>query len=206
MKIAPSKVLPYALIVLNLILAGCGEELDQQRIQQLTAGGDNCSAQAPLTTSFGGVPAGPSGNMFSIVAKGLNIRIDSFDAHDSAAAGTPSPWEIYFKNGTYIGFETIPGAWTLAGGSPGVLSAGQGFPTPLPIAVGVTVPAGQVYSFYVTKTNASGIMYSVTSSEGAVFAGNANLDFLEGKSLTYPFAGTFSPRTFNGNIHYSTCP
>lgn len=164
----------------------------------------NLTAYGPstdLTTTFS---AGNNhrGNMFDIVAVNT-VTIESFDAHPMGNTTI----EIYYKVGGFAGSESNPGAWTLVG-SAAVVAQPTGTPTPVPVSIGVTIPAGQTYSFYVTSSNtAVSINYSDGTTPGAVYASDGNIQFLEGVGLEYPFTaggGTFSPRIWNGNIHYST--
>lgn len=157
--------------------------------------------ESPLTTTFA---AGNNhrGNMFDIVA--LNqVTIETFDAHPMGTTDIA----IYYKVGSFVGFEANPGAWTLVGTANGVVSMGTGVPTPIPIPIGVTIPAGQTYGFYVTSTNtAVSLNYSNGTSAGSVYTSDANIQFLEGAGMEYPFCGgaaPFSPRIWNGVIHYS---
>jgi hypothetical protein len=151
-----------------------------------------------LTTTF---VAGNNhrGNMFDIVA--LNdITITGFSAHPMANTTI----EIYYKAGTFVGFENNASAWTLAG-SAAVIAQPQGTPTPVPVAVNVLIPQGQTYAFYVSSTNAAvSLNYTDGTTVGNVFSQDGNLQFIEGYGIEYPFSGApFSPRIFNGNIHYA---
>jgi hypothetical protein len=157
---------------------------------------------SPLTTTFA---AGNNhrGNMFDIVA--LNtVTIQSFDAHPQANTG----YEIYYKVGGYAGSETNPAAWTLLGSAPSVIAQPMGTPTPIPININITISAGQTYAFYVTSTNiAVSQNYTDGTAAGSVYASDANIQFLEGAGMEYPFAaggGIFTPRVWNGVIHYDT--
>jgi len=139
------------------------------------------------------------GNMFDIVA--INeVMITGFDAHPMANTDI----EIYYKVGTYAGSENNPAAWTLVGTAIGVVAQPLGTATPIPLAVNVTIPAGQTYSFYVTSSNVGvSLNYTNGTTPGAVFSSDANIQFLEGVGIEYPFSGgAFSPRVWNGNINY----
>ncbi|MFT5859275.1 MAG: hypothetical protein ACI865_001375 [Flavobacteriaceae bacterium] len=140
------------------------------------------------------------GNMFDIVA--LNtITITAFDAHPQANTTI----EIYYKIGGYAGFEATSGAWTLVG-SAAVTANPLGTSTPVPVPVNVTIPAGQTYAFYVTSSNvAVSLNYTNGTGLGNIWAQDANIQFLEGAGMEYPFTaggGIFSPRIWNGLIHY----
>ena len=53
--------------------------------------------------------------------------------------------------------------------------------------------------FYVTDTSGSAMRYT----NGANTYTNAELKLTLGVGKTYPFGTTFSPRTWNGTIHYT---
>lgn len=149
------------------------------------------------TTLAGG--NGQDGNMFSITA--LNtVTITNFDGHPQGNGD----WYIYYKPGTHVGFETNAAAWTLVGSATGVTAQPFGTPTPIPISIDVTIPAGETYSFYVTMTNAGNVNYTNGTTVGAIFSSDANIQFLQGTGNSYAFGSVFSPRIFNGVIHYAT--
>lgn len=156
-------------------------------------------AQSPLTTTFAG-GNGQSGNMFDIVGV-TSVVITGFDVH--MPTGTTATIEVYAVTAgtTYVGNETNAAAWTLLGSAAGVVSAGAGLPTPVPLTLNVPIVPGQVQGFYVTTTAAT-LSYTNGSVLGAVFAFNSDIQFLEGIGKAYPFGGTFSPRVWNGRIYY----
>jgi hypothetical protein len=166
--------------------------------------GDDVTLTAPstniLTSTLGG-GNNHRGNMFEVVATN-DIIINSFDAHPMGNTTIA----IYYKTGSYIGFEANASAWTLVG-TAAVTAQPFGTPTPVPVPVNLTIMSGQAYSFYVTSTNTSvSLNYTDGTSEGAVYVSDANLQFKQGKGMEYPFTnggGTFSPRIWNGRIHYT---
>ena len=140
------------------------------------------------------------GNMFDIVATNT-VTITSFDA--SPMGNTTI--EIYYKVGTWNGFANTPSAWTFVGS--GAVPYTGGF-SAVPVNVNVTIPAGQTYAFYVTSnTSAVSLNYSNGTNVGNVYSSDANITFLEGGGMEYPFTGgtgaVYQPRVWNGNIHYS---
>ncbi len=181
-----SKILPVCLILVGFVL-----------LPQVAA------AQLTLSTTFA---AGNNhrGNMFDLVA--INqVTIQSFDVHPQGDTNI----EVYYKTGTHVGFETNAGAWTLVGDAD-VVAQPQGTPTPVPLSINVSIDVGETYAFYVTSSNvAVSLNYSNGSTRGNVFASDANLQFLEGTGLEYPYAnggGLFIPRVWNGVIHYRLGP
>ena len=151
-----------------------------------------------ITTTFAG-GNGFNGNMFDMNAIN-DITVQDFDVH--LDPGVTDDVEVYFKTGSYVGSETTPGDWTLIATAVGVSSAGANTPTPLGLSLGVDIDAGNTGAFYVTTVNGGGMAYTNGTTPGAVFVSDANLEFLEGAGKEYPFAATFEPRVFNGNIYY----
>ncbi len=150
-----------------------------------------------LTTTFAG-GNGFDGNMFDVVA--LNdLTIESFDVN--LDTGITDDVEVWYKMGTFVGSESTPADWTLLG-TTNVTSAGDGIPTPLNMNLGFSITAGDTVAFYVTTLN-GGMNYTNGTALGNLFASDANLEFYEGNGGGY-FNVTFSPRVFNGNIHYTT--
>lgn len=159
-------------------------------------------AQSPLTTTFA-AGNGQNGNMFDIVALNPSgVTIDYFDVH--VGTGT-FDFEVYKLTtpGPYLPSVNTAADWTLVGSVTGVEGQGNGNPTQLPIPVCEFIPAGATQSFYVTTTNGGIMNYTNGSTTGVVFASNADLEFLEGAGVAYPFASNFNPRVFNGNIYYN---
>jgi putative cofactor-binding repeat protein len=153
-----------------------------------------------VTTTFA-AGNGSSGNVFRISAINT-ITITGFDGH--MTSGTAN-WEIWGRPGDYT---LIPGStasnagWTLLGSASGVVAAGLGVPTPLPITLNVTIPGGTDYSFVVTTTGPT-VNYTNGTLLNAPFVSNSDLIFIQGHGGAY-FNYSFSPRVFNGRIHYSS--
>ncbi|WP_430403749.1 T9SS type A sorting domain-containing protein [Fluviicola sp.] len=140
------------------------------------------------------------GNMFDIVATNA-VTILSFDA--SPMGNTTI--EIYYKVGTWNGFANTPSAWTFIGSAPVTYTGGF---VAVPVDVNITIPAGQTYSFYVTSNNSVvSLNYSNGTNVGNVYSSDANITFLEGGGMEYPFTqntgAVYQPRVWNGNIHYT---
>ncbi|MEW6470629.1 MAG: T9SS type A sorting domain-containing protein, partial [Bacteroidota bacterium] len=170
------------------------------------------STTTNLQTIFTG-GNGQDGNMFDVTALST-IQIVSMDGNldDAASSGAGGNMLIYYKAGTHVGFETNQSAWTLAG-TAFVNPSGTGIPTPIPIALNITISAGQTYAFYVTGDNSGcDVDYTNGTNFGSPAAADANLQILEGIGKAYPF-GTNYPSTgppgsriWNGRIHYCTGP
>jgi len=144
---------------------------------------------------------GSTGNVFRISA--LNtITITAIDGH--MTSGTAN-WEIWGRPGDYTlvpGSTTSNAGWTLLGSATGVVAAGLGVPTPLPIPLNVTIPGGTDYSFIVTTTGPT-LNYTNGTAVGNPYVTNGDLIFREGHGGSY-FGYTITTRIFNGRIHYSS--
>ena len=145
-----------------------------------------------LTTLFAG-GNGSSGNMFDITAINT-ITIDSFDVNVTSTTGM---MEVWYRQGTYVGYTSSNAGWTKLGDF-NITSAGSGLPTRLPIG-GLTIPAGQTYGIYVTFVSGS-VAYTNGNGTNQVYT-NADMTVNLGHGGSY-FSLTFAPRVWNGNIHY----
>ncbi|MBD3638865.1 MAG: gliding motility-associated C-terminal domain-containing protein [Crocinitomicaceae bacterium] len=141
---------------------------------------------------------GQDGIMFDIVAL-TSVEITNFDMN---LGGGPHDFEIYYKTGTHVGFETTPGAWTLIGTANGV-SGPAGVLTPIPINISVPACSGDVIAFYITSTGAGSVDYTNGTGVGNVLAADANIQILEGTGKDYAFGASFTPRSPNIAVYYN---
>jgi hypothetical protein len=159
--------------------------------------------QFSLTTTYAG-GNGQDGNMFNVTAVNT-VTITSFDVH--FGLGTV-PFEVYSIAGGYQGNETNAAAWTLIGSGQHIVTTPQGTGQPLALAIDVTIQAGQTVGFYVTNTGGSAPNIIYSNGTGVLYQ-DANIQMPEGVGKAYPFGGTYTPRTWNGTVHYtlgSPCP
>lgn len=140
-----------------------------------------------LTTSFSTNNAGRSGMYFDLTAASSAVTLDSFTVN-----GNVGEWSIYYKSGTYAGFETNQSAWTLLGSG----TTSQYIDT-LDIG-GVTIGAGQTDAFYVFDF--SGYQ---SYSNGVVSYSNADLSFNGGTGNYGFFDSTLADRNWSGAVQYS---
>jgi hypothetical protein len=147
-----------------------------------------------ITTTYDGA-INQKGNMFDVTASGpADIIITGFDIHVSDVG--PVAIDVFYKSGTYSGFERDPGFWTPLG-SATVTGAGFGKPTPVNIG-GLTIPSGKTYGIYVTRTDVGWLNYTI----GANTYSNADITIDTGTANIFPFSTVFPFRTWNGTIYY----
>ena len=136
--------------------------------------------------------------MFNITAGSNPVTIARFSANLYAGSAT---YEIYYRAGTYVGYESNAAAWTLIGSCSG-LAGNPGQPTLIPINVNVTIPANTTYGFYVTNTASGGLNYTSSAVNNVTLFSNTDLSIIGGVGKAYPFSATYSFRLFNGTAHY----
>jgi len=179
----------------------------------LVSATDNCGA---VTVTAGGVGDDPitlttdfaSNNGFNANWFDMNITndvtINSFDVN--LGAGVTDDVQVWFKTGTYVGFESDMTAWTLLGEATGITSNGDDVPTPLNLTLGQELTAGDVVAFHITTVNGGTLNYigSGTGAPGALWASDDNLEILEGSGGSGPFGtSVFTPRNFSGSVIYT---
>ncbi len=207
------KRIPLILLACLLFLLTIPQRSDAQCTVNITPTADTlCLGDS--TTLTAAVPSGGSllttmaggnnhrGNMFDLTAINT-VTITQFDGNPIGTTGI----EIYYRVGSFVGFENSSVGWTLIGSAANVVPIGSPTPTPFPIPINITIPGGSTYAFYVTSTNtAVSLNYTNGTTVGNVFSSDANLQFKEGKGMEYPFCNggsPFSPRNWNGRIHYT---
>ncbi|MEO8148490.1 MAG: T9SS type A sorting domain-containing protein [Bacteroidia bacterium] len=172
--------------------------------------------QTPVSTGFAGatIATDPNaaGNMFNVIAI-HDVTITGFDIHlNNNGTLAPSNISVYYKAGTYIGFNNNAGAWTLAGSVTGLTSSGNGVATNLPLTLAINIPAGQTYGIYIVVTNlgvSNSLRYLSSANspaEGAVAASDYNVQVTSGTVSFGPFTGVPAApinRMWNGNVKYS---
>ncbi len=160
---------------------------------------DNESAPPTSLSSTAQTPNnGQRGVMFDLVATNV-ITINSFEhiLYD----GLTADYEIYYRPGTFVGFEENAAAWTLLGGP--ISLTGTTGQIAIPIPINVTIPAGQSYGFYITNTTGGGTSYTQDTGDYELLGSDANLAIRGGVGKSYPFSLTFPGRWTNVIVHYS---
>ncbi|MAP01922.1 MAG: hypothetical protein CMD01_03795 [Flavobacteriales bacterium] len=145
-----------------------------------------------LSTTYAGGNGCGSGNMFDIIPN-TDMTIDSMRAHFNAADSV----KVYYKSGTYAGFEEDPSAWTLLGSA--AINSDPAIFEALVFSVGqLSVSAGDTVGIYVEAS----VRYTNVAA-GTTYS-NADMTIAGGTGLCASFGTTFSPRMWNGTIFYST--
>ncbi|WP_180907487.1 choice-of-anchor D domain-containing protein, partial [Flavobacterium salmonis] len=140
------------------------------------------------------------GVMFNITTGATPITISSFDMN--MIGYSTGLFEIYYKSGTYVGYESNSGAWTLAG-SATVTALGTNNQTPIPIVLDIAIPANSTFAFYITN-NDPGIPAGVRYTNGTptTIATDSYISIVGGVGKAYPFGTDYPNRRVNCTPHY----
>ena len=178
---------------------------DGSRITVNPQVGNGTSNRAPgsLTTIFASNNQF-AGNTFDIMPA-VDLEITALDCNTDPV-GAPIVIDVYYKDGTSVGFESNPAPWTLLG-SATTTSAGSDNPTNIDLTGnGVTFLAGQTYGIYVDLANyASGVnVLRYTNGQGTYSNSDLSLTTYTGKGNPAFLGSTFTPRQWNGTVYYET--
>jgi hypothetical protein len=160
----------------------------------LLGGGSGLSES--LTTTFA-QGNGSSGNIFDVVT--INeLDITAFDVQTSST-GTGTI-DIYWRAGT--GYQSTSGStgWTFLE-TVSVTGNGTVGSTYVPLTNPLSLAKAKTYSIQIDSS--LGIKYTNGGSVGTVTAQDANLQITEGYGCSSLFSCSFSPRIWNGTIHYT---
>ena len=151
-------------------------------------------ADLGLTTTFAG-GNGQAGNMIEILAS-KNIVVTSFDIHTFSTGSVHA--YVYVKEGSYVGFESDPDAWTKIADT---VIVGLGSPNPTRIPAKDVTPlatsAGETYSFYITLDEPS-----IRYTNGQVMVEDSSIKIVRSNGNKYPFGVSYPDRIWNGIVNY----
>jgi hypothetical protein len=170
----------------------------------------------PLAAQAGGLTTAPpnngSGGIFlDLTPSGAALFFDSFETPTMAAPGAPIQVEVWTRPGTYVGSTTTNVGWTLTQTVTGTGGATTSTPVPFTLTPPLTLLSGTTTGIYLHGITASGgIRYTGTGAappQTTWTTPDITLFSDVARTGAVAFAGTaFTPRTFSGNILYSTTP
>ncbi|MGH8041898.1 MAG: hypothetical protein ACREPN_07640 [Rudaea sp.] len=163
------------------------------------------AASGSLTTLFASDNSGaPTGGIyFDVQDVAPNpVTITSWDTNlDASFTGDVSVW---YRPGTYSGFEDSSAGWILVGTATGIVSAGTDVPTPLNVGQ-LVIPAGTTYGIAISLAPTAGSTgHTYTNGTGSNQVYNDGvLQISTGSANNVAFnAPLFTPRVWNGTINY----
>lgn len=165
---------------------------DTYYLEYLTGSGGSLE-----TTYAGG--NGQSGNIFDIQANTSTV-ITGFSGNFN---GGNIVVDVYYRVGSYTQSPNSSSGWVQVVSGASFTSPGNGVPTRIPATLNIPVTAGQVYGVYII-CSIGGVAYTNGTVVGTPFASDAFITIFEGDGRGFPAftGGVFSPRVWNGTIHY----
>ena len=144
------------------------------------------------------------GAMFDVVARQDNVTLDHLNAN--IKNGT-IVYYIYYKTGSFYGFETQPLAWTLID-SVSVTSNNtlviNNEPTVIPINLNLNLNQGDTVALYLEALNLSKVyLTSTTEPWGNAYVSDTAISISIARSIYQSFGVPFStPQVWNGTVSY----
>ncbi|MDG1332679.1 MAG: T9SS type A sorting domain-containing protein, partial [Crocinitomicaceae bacterium] len=126
-----------------------------------------------------------------------DIVIDSFDVKISTT-GTQTV-EIYQKQGSYVGFESNPGAWSLVA-SVTVDVIDPNIQTHVPFN-GLSVALDDTVAVYMKMANAGSNLSYINSGSPQTRSTN-ELTMNTGSGVNFSMTNSYFPRDWNGRVYY----
>jgi hypothetical protein len=167
-------------------------------------GGQACAAvtcpsflPTPLPTS---TSSAANASIFLDLTPATDLTVTAIDYYAGSTAGNAVTVNLYTRQGSYVGFDTDPNAWTLVGTFNGTSGAGT-TPVTLTLTTPLELDANQVTGMYLVGT-VGGLRYRTSTSANPV--ANAHLSLESNLFRSAAFAGTAtSGRRFGGTIYYT---
>ncbi len=159
------------------------------------------AAATSLATIFGTNNNGAAGGAvyFDVTVGDNELSLESIDVNTDAASFTA---DVYAFEGTYVGNEGDMAAWGTPTNGTGT-GAGVDMPSNVVLDAAITLSANTTYAMAVVMDATAGHFYTNGDGSNEAFS-NADLSMALGAASNVPFDGSpFSPRIFNGALHYS---
>ena len=136
-----------------------------------------------------------NGFMFDITSGQYELKIDSFDVLPYKTGG--QVFKVYYKQGSYSGFQTVPTAWTLLDT---VISNVTSITSFSHVKAEIIIPKNQTYGFYITTNQKS--LY-LQDKNGAASFTDTMITLTGGHTIRYPFDSTGTVIScFTGKVYY----
>ncbi|NBO22448.1 hypothetical protein EBU94_03780, partial [bacterium] len=172
------------------VIAGSNVTICEGNTTQL---GATAISDKSLTVLTGGTNGCTGGTMFDITVGTTAITLTSFDITPDIT-GTQTV-NVYYKTGTYAGFETNSTAWTLLGSYS--ITGTADVIVNMPIAT-LSLLTNTTYGIYLN--------YNSAYTTGAASISDGLITVTAGVGLCGQFSLINTPRTFNGRVNYQFSP
>mgnify|MGYP001627753285 FL=1 len=170
----------------------------------ITAGGSGGGTVGSLTSLFASNNGGAFGGAvyFDVTVGPNDLNLTEIDVN-TAETG-PFSIDIYTLVGTYVGNETNGAAWGTPAATATGTAVGIDAPSNAVLGSAITLSANTTYGMAIVMDASHGHDYTNGDGTNENFS-NADLSMSLGSASNVPFSGSiFSPRVFNGTLHYET--
>jgi len=153
-----------------------------------------------LSTTFSGTSTKNKGNMFNVLPV-HDMTVDSFDV-DFATKVNDTVY-VYYKTGTYSGYQTNASAWTFLGKH--YVTPTKALAPARAVIGGLSLKAGTLYAFYITLKNTGTVtkLSFLAQKSSTDSAYNSDLTIYSGDELSSFFISNTSGYRWNGRIYYT---
>jgi hypothetical protein len=129
-------------------------------------------------------------------ASGLSLEL---------AAGTFDV-DVWFRRGTHVGSEGSSDGWQQLAAATGLVSAGGGALTAIPLDTPIDIQAGETIAFYIdTGAGEGGLQTDPGGAVGDPAGSDAAQTFRVGRALAGAFGAPGAAAIFRGSVDYSVC-
>jgi len=186
--------------ILLILLLSCVSQVYGQANLINNGGGVDCDS---LNTLYAYTYLN-HGAMFNVVAKADDVMLDHLTAN--IKNGTIE-YYIYYKMGSFLGFEQQASAWTLID-SMSVTSNNtltiSNEATVIPIDLNLTINTGDTVAFYLVSPVLSKVYLTTTSTPWPdEYVADTNISISVARSVYQSFGTPFStPQIWNGSVSY----
>jgi hypothetical protein len=158
-------------------------------------------AQSPLTTLYSGGNGlqGNSAVYFNLTVV-VPVLMQQIDVSAFGGAGASSI-ELWTTPITWVGHDANPASWTLRGSSLAVTANPEGTPTPAPLQVPFSLPAG-LYGVAIVYNGTFGPSYTIGNGANQTYS-RAEMTLQAGASGGIFTGATNNPRVWNGSLRYT---
>ena len=160
-----------------------------------------------ITTLFADNNSGGLGGgvYFDVTVGALPIEITGYEVNSPTAPGAAIAFEVYTHAGGHAGNESSPAGWNLEATGSGT-TAGSDLHSIVPLNSRFVLAANTTVGMAITLGSAAAHRY--TNGNGAnQHYEDANVAMDLGTATNIFFSGSaFSPRVWNGTIHYNVIP
>ena len=192
----------YQLRIVSLVNVNVEKDTSVCRGEPVELKASTSGINNTVTTTFTTTSSSYQGAMFNVTAR-QPLTLNTMDGNFTA--GGPVAVAVYYKTGSYVGFQNNSSAWTLIDTATINAPSPVNTPTPIPIPLAIAMNAGDTVAFYVTATSGNRVRFkNGTANLNSFIASDSILDIYQGPVVAYPFGNGLNNKIWSGDINYTT--